>query len=717
MLQINSLRTSVSPQDEVPGRPVTPAILGTVIQRYAVLVIVCTMVGAGLAVAYVTLSVPTYVAGAQLLIEPQRQQQLLIFEPGMLDLTLDNAQVESQVEVLRSERLAGAVVDALKLTRDPEFQSEPGLLPWTWAPRADETAPARTEAEKRRVAVAILMNRVGTRRIGQSYVLETTARSYHPERAAEIANAYMNAYLLDQYEAKAQMARGGVEWLQHRLRDVRLTLKDAAKAVEDFRTQNGLVATSNGLLNEQQLSEMNTQFIAARAQTAQAAARLARVRQVTSLASADASVTEALNNQAITNLRQRQQDAAQRESDLRARYGDGAEAVTSAHRDVVAAEAAIGAEVQRIAQIYLSEYEIARARERTLADAIQDLIGEADRLRQAKVTLSELDAQAQSYRKMYQNLLEKLAETMQKETLPVTSARVIAPASVPLSKNSPKSTLTVALGFAIGLLFGIGAGIVRHRLDRTVRSEADLRRAAPVAILGMLPYVPRRRWSRTGRGQGDPSCEVIEHPFSAFSLGLRGVKVALEVAQESRPIATLGIASLAQGDGKSCVALNLAALFAQANRRTLLVDADFRNPFLTRVLAPEASHGLFQALSNRHPALQPTGIANLSILPLSLEGPLAQSSDLMRSASMQALLDRLKTGFDLIVLDLSPMRETMDVRAAGRLLDGLLLVAAWGETETGLIGEAAAALEAAQANLVGTVLNKVRDPAILGRTI
>ena len=717
MLQINALRAALPPQDEVPGRSVTPAILGTVIERYAVLVLVCTLLGAGLAVAYVSLSVPTYVAGAQLLIEPQRQQQLLIFEPGMLDFTLDNAQVESQVEVLRSERLAGAVVDALKLTRDPEFQSEPGLLAWTRGPRAEADAPARTEAEKRRVAVAILMNRVATRRIGQSYVLETTAHSYRPERAAEIANAYMSAYLLDQYDAKAQMARGGVEWLQHRLREVRQTLNNAAKAVEDFRTQNGLVATSNGLLNEQQLSEMNSQFIAARAQTAQAAARLARVRQVTALASADASVTEVLNNQAITNLRQRQQDAAQRESDLRARYGDGAEAVTSAHRDVVAAEDAVGAEVQRIAQIYLSDYEIARSREHALADEIQGLIGEADRLRQAKVTLSELDAQAQSYRKMYQNLLEKLAETTQKETLPVTGARVIAPASVPLAQNSPKTKLTVALGFAVGLLFGIGAGIVRHRLDRTVRSEADLRRAAPVAVLGILPFLTRRWWRPARRGHGGPSCEVIERPFCAFSLALRGVKVALEVAQESRPIVTLGIASIAQGDGKSSVALNLAALFAQAGRRTLLIDADFRNPELTHRLAPEAMHGLFEALSGRHPAVRPTGIENLSILPLLVDGPLAHSSDLMRSAPLQALLDRLKGGFDLIVLDLSPMRAARDVRAVGRLLDGIVLVAAWGETETGLVGEAAAALDAAQANLVGTVLNKVRDPAILARTV
>lgn len=713
MLQTTPARPSAAAPRIEPSATVTLSTLRTVLRRYALLVLLFTALGAGIAALIVWASVPTYVASAQLLIEAQRQQQLLVFEPGMLDLTLDNAQVESQVEVLRSERLAGAVVDALDLALDPEFQGNDE----TWIAALGEQRPAdratASLAERRRVAASVLAGRVGSRRVGQSYVIETTARSYKSKRAAEIANAYMAAYLQDQYEAKAQAARGGVEWLQLRLREVRQSLNTAARTVEDFRTQNGLVATSNGLLIEQQLSEMNSQFILSRSQTAQAAARLARVREVSAKGITEASVTEVLNNQAITNLRQRQQDAAQREAELRERYGPDSEAVAGAKREVAAAEQDIAAELGRIGQTYLSDYEIAVSRERGLSEEIQRLIGEADRLRQAKVTLSELDAQAQSYRKMYQNLLEKLAETVQKETLPVSGARVIAPANVPLGKSSPKTKLTLTLGTVIGLVFGIAAGTIRHRLDQTARTEADIRRAVPFPVLGLLPDIGRGR-SLKGPGEGP---DVVEAPFSAFSKAMRGVKVSIDVAREERRIETIGIASIASGDGKSCVALNLACLFAQAGNRTLVVDADFQSNKLSQCLAPTAEDGLLEMLADGREAVRPTAITDLFVLPLVVRSRWAQSNDFLRSKQMHALIKSLAEAYDLIVFDLTAMETAADVRAISRMLDGIVLVAAWGKTELGALAEAATSLDAAQAQVVGVVLNKVGDAEMVSRRI
>src|SRR3954454_9636807 len=84
-----------------------------------VLVVAVTVFGAAL---YVMLTPRGYTSTAQIMIEPQKQQS--VWQPtGLLDLTVDNAQVESQVEVLRSERIAGAVIDRLNLTQDAEFQA------------------------------------------------------------------------------------------------------------------------------------------------------------------------------------------------------------------------------------------------------------------------------------------------------------------------------------------------------------------------------------------------------------------------------------------------------------------------------------------------------------------------------------------------------------------------------------------------------------------
>lgn len=715
MLRVDPVQLPMSGSGSGPSAPpITLRSFGSVLRQSWPVIAACVglcVFGAG---AFVTLSVPVYSASTQLLIEPQRQQQLLSFESGMLDLTLDNAQVESQVELLRSERITSSVVKALALSQDPEFQREDGWLSWL---RGTPETPARaaedTDTERWRVATAILTRRVGVRRVGQSYVIEITAQAFRPERAAEIANAYTDAYLRDQFDAKARVARSGAEWLQSRISDLRVELNGSARAVEDFKIRNDLASGPGGLLVEQQLSEMNSQLVTARAQTTQASARLARIQAVLQAGTSGAAVAEILNNQVMTNLRQRQQEAAQREAEARERYGADHSSVIAAQREVEQAERDVTTEVRRIAQIYLSDHDIAVGRERGIEARIRQLIGEADRRRLARVTLSELEAQAQSYRRMYQNLLEKLSETVQKETLPVTGARVIAPAATPLDKSSPRGKLTLALGAAVGLLLGIAISTVRHTLDQTVRSVADLQRVPGLSCLALLPAVGTRL-----RGRGRPlGLEAVDAPFSDYTRALRGVKIALDIAREGRTVRTLGITSVSSGEGKTSVALNLACLSAQANCRTLLVDADFLDCSLTRKLAPGATEGLLEMLADGRDAILPTRVPNLDILPTVFSTRPAQSSDILRSTQMHEMLNRVANAYDLIVLDLSAMQATTDARAVGRLLDGMILVATWGATERDGVELAAVALDAAYCRLLGVVLNKVRDGVAVARAV
>lgn len=727
MLRINPSALPVAFREtERPVRAVTSRTVRVLLRRFGLIVAACVLGSLALAALFVAYSVPTYLASTQILIEPQRGQQLLVSEPGMLDLALDNAQVESQVELLRSERITAAVVNTLKLTEDPEFQREDGFFGWTFGtPPAPEARPdtrspedpaSKSESESLRVATTMLANRVGVRRVGQSYVIEITARSYRPERAAEIANAFTAAYLQDQFDAKAQVARNGVDWLQARIRDLRGTLNEAARGVEDFKAHHGLAAANSGLLIEQQLGETNTQLVAAHAQTAQAAARLARMKTVLASGPGGAAVGEILNNQVVTNLRQQQQVAAQKEADLLERYGPTQPSVVAAHQEVEKVENAIAAEMKRIAQIYLSDYTVAVDRENGIKAEINRLIAEVDRRRQDKVTLSELEAQAQSYRRMYQNLLEKLSETAQKETLPVSSARVVAPATIPLGKNSPKTKLTLALGGVVGLLLGIGISVVRHTTDRTIRSAADVQRANGLDCLGLLPMVGRR--SPFKGTTGPLGLEMVAAPFSPFVRALRGLKVEIDVAREGSVLHSIGVASISPGEGKTSIALNLAVLLAQSGSRTLIIDADLRNGALTAALAPDAEHGLLEMLIDQsRSAVRRTPIPNLDLLPVVLIDRVPYSSDILRSKQMQTLLASFAAGYDTVILDLTAMREAVDVRAIGRHLDGLLLVGAWGQTEVAHLTDAAVALEAAQARILGVVLNKVRDHEALSQAV
>jgi polysaccharide biosynthesis transport protein len=108
----------------------------------------------------------------------------------------------------------------------------------------------------------------------------------------------------------------------------------------------------------------------------------------------------------------------------------------------------IRTEEQRIADAYArSDYEIAKARERSLADSMFQLVREAGTSSQAQVTMRDLESSADTYRNLYNSFLQKFQETIQTQTIPVTDSRIVTRASAPLHKSSPKTALALAGAF------------------------------------------------------------------------------------------------------------------------------------------------------------------------------------------------------------------------------------------------------------------------------
>jgi Mrp family chromosome partitioning ATPase/LPS O-antigen subunit length determinant protein (WzzB/FepE family) len=178
-----------------------------------------------LAIVYVLLTPATYVGRAELLIEPGKQPALWQ-DNGVVDLTIDNAQVESQVEVLLSERIANDVIDKLGLINDPEFRT------------------SGSDYERRRAALGHFENSLSARRIGQSYVIEVSFRSRDPEKAAQITNAVTDAYLRDQQQAKQDVANQASQWMEAQIAELGVELNAAAAAAQEFRVSHGITDTS-----------------------------------------------------------------------------------------------------------------------------------------------------------------------------------------------------------------------------------------------------------------------------------------------------------------------------------------------------------------------------------------------------------------------------------------------------------------------------------------
>jgi len=170
----------------------------------------------------------------------------------------------------------------------------------------------------------------------------------------------------------------------------------------------------------------------------------------------------------------------------------------------------------------------------------------------------------------------------------------------------------------------------------------------------------------------------------------------------------VALTSSLPGEGKSTLAVGMAQTAARAGR-TILVDCDLRNPFLSRALAPEASVGLLHVLLGRCPLDEGvwTDPSNdLTFLPAVAIPDLQVASEILTGDLMRNLFLDLKRNYDHVVVDLSPL-VALDVHATVDLIDAYVLVIEWGRTKIDVVQKALRNAKGVQKNVIGAVLNKV----------
>ena len=372
-----------------------------------------------------------------------------------VDAPVDSSLIDSQVEILKSENVAQAVIKDLHLLDDPEFTGPPGGLLGAivgfigrLTPGAD--AP-RSQYALTRQAVARFAKALTIKRLGLSYVMEIDFQSVDPQRAAKIANAIADAYVVDSLESKYQSSRRAATWLQDRLKELRAQASDAERAVVEYKANNNIVDTGGRLLNEQQLAELNSALTSAQAVRAEAEARAQRVEAILQavddkgISAETATVTDTLHNDVITRLRQQYLDLAERESDWEARYGPTHLAVVNLRNQMLEIRRSIADELKRIAETYRSDLDIARSHEESIKQDLASLVTQSNQTSQAQVTLHELDANSQSYRALTDNFLQLYMVSVQQQSFPVTKSRLITEASPPLNPSSPKLLMVMAI--------------------------------------------------------------------------------------------------------------------------------------------------------------------------------------------------------------------------------------------------------------------------------
>jgi succinoglycan biosynthesis transport protein ExoP len=278
-------------------------------------------------------------------------------------------------------------------------------------------------------------------------------------------------------------------------------------------------------------------------------------------------------------------------------------------------------------------------------------------------------------------------------------------------------------------MLGGGIAALLEFRDRFFHTGNDVRDNLRMRFLGYLPFIGERgaETAKSGTPAATPGSEsttidengqvsfqkmlrlAVDSPRSSFAETLRNVKLTADVVIQERQCRVIGVISCLPNEGKSVVALNLAGLIASTGKRTLVVDADIRNPGLSRMLTTRQSAGLVEVVLDEIPWTQAVKVdtrTKMGILPVSTSNQFAHSSELLASSGMRKFIESAREACDYIIVDLAPVVPVIDAKAFAPQVDGFVFVTEWGKTPIQMVQNLMANEPQIANKTLGIVLNK-----------
>jgi capsular exopolysaccharide synthesis family protein len=283
---------------------------------------------------------------------------------------------------------------------------------------------------------------------------------------------------------------------------------------------------------------------------------------------------------------------------------------------------------------------------------------------------------------------------------PAVKVDVVAGPTVDPIPVSPRPLRNLLLAGLVGLILGVGLALLREILDLTIKTAETLREVANAPLLAVVPFDATARKA--------PLATVFA-PHSARAEAFRHLRTNLQFVDVDRPVKVIVVTSAVPDEGKSTTAVNLALAFAEAGKRTLLIEADLRRPKVAEYLGLEGAVGLSNVLAGQVDAptvLQRWGPHALHVLPSGVVPP--NPSELLGSRTMATLIDQFRDEFDIVVIDTPPILPVTDAAVVAAVADGAVMVTRAGRTAQARVRTALANLRSVDARVLGCVLNMQR---------
>lgn len=274
--------------------------------------------------------------------------------------------------------------------------------------------------------------------------------------------------------------------------------------------------------------------------------------------------------------------------------------------------------------------------------------------------------------------------------------------NVPGSPSSPKKVLDIALGLVLGLLVGGIFGVLRARLDRTIKDPRQASSSAGVSVIGSIIQ--------------DPSLadgHVIETGHaSRVAEDYRQLRANLQFLDVDNPPKVILVSSAMPAEGKTTVAINLALALSEVGRQVVIVETDLRRPRVTRYLGMVGGVGLTNVLAGTAEVGEVIQAYRENSFSVVGAGPTPPNpGQLLASGQMAALINELREKNDYVLIDAPPLLPVADSTGLAVVADGVLISVRYGRSRKDQLRRAAETLDRVGARTLGLILNIVPPKA------
>jgi capsular exopolysaccharide synthesis family protein len=373
--------------------------------------------------------------------------------------------------------------------------------------------------------------------------------------------------------------------------------------------------------------------------------------------------------------------------------------------------------MKKIASKVRGQYTAALQRESMLRDALEKQKQEANKLNESAIEYNLIKRDSETYRQLYEGLLQKLKEAGVAAGLKSNNFRIVDranPPSVPIEPNIPRNLM---FALVLGLASGVGLAFLLEGLDSTVRTTEQAQMISGLPSLGMIPLNSKssREGPKTRRLVIASSKEAVElvtqvRPQSQMAESYRALRTSLLLSNLGAPPKVIMITSALPQEGKTTTSMNCAVVLAQKKgARVLLIDADLRRPSVHKNLGMGPHSGLSNVLTGS--TTLDLAITQTSVLPnldvLAAGTPPPNPAELLASSNMRDMLAELRGQYDHIVIDTPPSLSVTDAVVLSPRADAVVLVIRSGQTTKTALRRSRDILMQVNAKVVGVLLNAV----------